>query len=470
MLRAGFPCHRSPPPLSEPDPFQPPTVDCGRTGAGLRLVLAPRSAVPLVNLQLVFRAGAQYDPPDREGLASLLAPLLREGTVLRSGHGIADQAESRGADLFTGVDWEIAFLTIDLLEEDLELGLELLWEVASQPRLAAADFERQKRNRLAKILHRRFQGSCLAEDWFACAVYGEGRYGRTLLGSEASLGRLQPADLAAFYDRGFAGSEARLIVVGRFSPSVLLRCAESLAPSLPSLAPPPVAPTLEPCGAAGGQTLVVDLAAARQTETWIGQPSLPRSHPDFPALQLLNLILGGTFSSRLSVELRERRGLTYQVRSTILSRSGPSPFVVSAALETDSVANVLGLIEAEIDRLRQDLVTSEELEAAKSYLSGSLLRVLASSYELAKYLRKLDGEEPPADSSRRFLEHVRGIDRHELREVACRCFKPRLLTTILVGPADRLRLQLSGPREPIVLDPRQDPTTAGWTPVEAIQR
>jgi len=446
----------SPPPPGEIRPFRFPPFLRTRLANGLTVAAARLPGLPLISIEMVSPAGGQFDPEGQEGIAALSAAVLDEGTVRRSSMEIAAFAERLGGYFTSGADWDVGYLATGLLADHLVSGLELLAEVAVSPTFPEAEIERLRRQRLAEILRRAHDPSALADDRFQREVYRGTVYAHPLLGDRESISRLDRDSLSAFYRRHYGLAGSALIAVGDFEPAALLREVErafALAAPLPAA---PAPPEIRPAPLPGISVHVVDRPGAAQTELRLGHPGVPRTHPDHVPLVVLNTLLGGKFTSRINMNLRERHGYTYGASSRFAARMGPGPFLVSAAVATQSAGAAAREVLHELQRIREALVEPEELDETRSYIVGVFPYTVQTIGDLAKRLETLIVFGLPDDHYTRNLERIAGVSREEILEVARRHLDPERIAVVAVGPAETLEPQLAGLGAVTVWGPQEE--------------
>jgi len=434
---------RSAPPGGELRPFRFPPFLRRRLPNGLTVLAARHANVPLVSLELVVPAGGQHDPPGRAGLATLTASLLDEGTGGRSSLEIAAWVERLGGYLTTGADWDVGYLATGMLSNHWRSGLDVLAEVMEHPTFPAAEVERLRRQRLAEILRREADPSALGDDALSALVYRGTVYAHSLLGNPESVSALTREEIAGFYRRSYTLAGTSLVAVGDLDPEELADAAEeALAGANTAL--PERAPEIRPERLAERTILVVDRPAAAQTELRLGHPAVSRRHPDFVPLTVMNTLLGGKFTSRINLNLRERHGFTYGASSRFVGRIGPGPFLVGAAVATESTGAAVREVLAELERIRTDLVEVEELEDTRSYLSGVFPYTVQTIGDLAKRLETLAIYGLPDDYFDDYVAHLATVTREEVLEVSRRHLDPERIGIVAVGPAEVLEPQLEG--------------------------
>ena len=433
----------APPSPGEIRLFQFPPFLRTRLANGLAVAVARLPDVPLVSMELVAPAGGQFDPEGQAGIAALSAALLDEGTAHRSSIELAAFAERLGGYVTTGADWDVGFLATGLLADHRVAGLELLAEIVSSPTFPEPEIERLRRQRLAEILRRSQDPSALADDRFAREVFRGSVYAHRLVGEVDSLSRLDRGALRTFYQDHYGLDGSVLIAVGDLDPEDLLREAERAFAGGP-MAPAPVRPEIRPAPLTGISVHIVDRPGAAQTELRLGHPGVARTHPDYIPLVVLNTVLGGKFTSRINMNLRERHGYTYGASSRFVARMGAGPFVVNTAVATASAGAAAREVLHELRVIREALIEPEELDETQTYMIGVFPYTVQTIGDLAKRLETLSLFDFPDDYYIRYLETIASVTREEILEMARRHIDPERLVIVAVGPAEVLEPQLEG--------------------------
>jgi zinc protease len=429
-----------PPAPGDRRPFRFPEFRRERLDNGLELVLAPRREIPLVEILLQLPAGSDRNPLERPGLAALTAALVDEGTAERSGPEVAATVERLGGALATRADWNCAGIEAGALASDLATALDLVAEVARRPSFPPAELERLRRQALAELLRRQDQPAVLAEEAQSSTLYGGTPYGALLLGDEAALEALTREEVVSFHAAGYRPAGAALLVAGDFDPEAARRRIEDAFGAWDGASPappPPVRPAQR-----GRRVILVDRPKAAQTELRIAQVGVPRTHPDRTRLGLLNAILGGKFTSRLNLNLRERHGFTYGVTSRFVDRRGPGPFVIAAAVANDVAGAAAREALAEVERLRSEPVGETELAETRDYMLGVFPYTLQTHADVLGRLAELTLWGLPDDHYERALASVAETTSEDLLDLARRHLHPDRAILVAVGPTAQLRPQL----------------------------
>lgn len=434
----------APPPGGELRPFRFPAF-VKRTIPGGPTVYASRVAgVPLVSLELSTRAGALHDPIDRAGLATFTASLIDEGTRRRDSLEIAAWMERLGGYLVSAADWDTGYVAAAMLTQHMEAGLDLLAEIALTPTFPENEIERIRRQRLAELQRRVYDPGAQADDRLAEVIYGGTPYASPLLGREESLRTLDRDALVAFYERHYSLAGSTVVAVGDLDPEDIVRRIEESLVARPGHEPAPAAPPMRPAPLAGISVHIVDRPGAAQTELRLGHAGVPRTHPDWVPLNVLNMVLGGKFTSRINLNLRERHSYTYGANSRFSGRLGPGPFVVDTAVATESVGAATREVFGELRRIREEPVEPYELEETLSYMIGVYPYTLQTVGDVAKRLEILSVYGFPDDYYDTYLERLAAVTREDLLRGAREHLHPDRIAVVAVGPADELAPQLEG--------------------------
>lgn len=441
-----------PPPVGAPRPWRPPSVDETLLGNGLRLYLAVDRSVPLVSVQLVLPGGASLDPPGAPGTASLCSALLTEGTERHDAGALAKRIDRLGASLGAGATADAVVARVAGLGRTLPELVDLLAETVRRPVFPEADVERVRGIRLDSLRQMRDSPAQISADRFAAILFAGTPYAEPVAGTLASVAALGREALATFHRRTFAPGGAALVVSGDFDPAVVLRLVEEAFGDWSGRVP--ATPEIAPTRPAGTRTVLVDRPASVQSTIRIGHPSVPRHHPDWPVLQVLNAILGGKFTSRVNLNLRERHGYTYGASTRFEPRLWGGPFVAAADVQNGATAPSVTELLSELRRIREEPVEPAELDDAKAYLDGVFPYLLETADDLASRLVDRVTFRLPPDH----LETWRGQVAAVTREAVLRGARERIdvdrALVLVVGKADEVAGPLSelGPLETMDID------------------
>jgi predicted Zn-dependent peptidase len=411
---------------------------------GLRVRLVEHRRLPIVALNLVVRAGAVNDPARLPGLASFTASMLTEGgTRTRTATQLSDEVGFLGASLGAGAGQDAASLSGSSLSRHLPKLLDLFTDVAMNPAFRAKDFARVQDQRKVTLLQQRDQPATIAGKAFLKAYWGEGHpYGHYVLGDEASVAAIRPADLAAFHARYWRPANAELVVVGDVSEAELRPLLERTLGkwSAGTAAPAPRAPA----PAAPHVTLLLDKPDAPQTLVMLGMPGLARASPDYVAATVAFQVLGGGMSSRLFRTLREEKGYTYGMGAGEDARRLGGVSVVHGNVKAEVTGAALGDLLGEIRKLREQPVGEAELADARNALVRSLPADFETVGGIAGRVAELVVHGLPDDYWNGYADAVRKVGPADVQRVAGRYLDPARATLVLVGTPAAVRPQLEG--------------------------
>jgi zinc protease len=442
-------------------PYAFPAFERHMLANGLGLVIAPITKLPLVTLLATIDAGAVSDAPGMEGLARLTAQSLSEGAGGRGGAELAEYAERLGTAVSASANWDAAFVQLTILSSQLPDALALLGDVVMDPMLPPGEVERLQNERLAELLQLRAEPRGLADEMLDRVVFAEhARYGRPAGGTETSVAGLTPEAVSACYEALYHPAAATLVVVGDVRPAQVQRLVEARFGQWRGAARSDFAtPDMPP--APGRRVHVVTKTGSPQSELRLGHRGLPRAHPDYFPVVVMNAILGGLFSSRINLNLREAHGYTYGAHSGYEWRRWAGPFSVDAAVQREVTDAAVQEMLREIDRIRDSEVSDSELSLATSYLDGVFPIRYETTSAIASALANLLVYRLPPDYFDRYRERVRAVTVADVREAARAHLDPADLQLVVVGDAETIRQPLEqlafGPLT--VYDDRGEPIT-----------
>ena len=421
-----------PPTLGAPPPLTPPQISTRELPNGLKIVVLEHHELPLVDVMLQVRSGGESDPSSKTGTASLVSALLTEGTANRTALQIADQAAFLGIQLNASSGWEQSTVSLHTPTAQLDSALALFSDVALRPSFPAPDLERVRKIRLTALQQLRDRAPAIADRAFATAVFGaQHPYGRPLAGTEGSIASISRDDIQRFYTTYYRPNNATLLVVGDVRPDDVERRARELFGAW-TRGTVPTSPTATPSGAKGTRVVIVDKPGAEQTSFRVGGIGAPRSTSDYFPLQVMNTILGGSYTSRLNANLRETRGYTYGAFSGFGLRRSAGPFIASAEVVTAKTDSALIEFLKELRAIR-DTVPAEELVKAKRYLQLGLPSSFETTQGIAQEFLPLIAYGIPLDFHASAVQRYGAVTQADVQRVARQYVDPDRLTIVLVG-------------------------------------
>jgi zinc protease len=410
---------------------------------GLRLVVAPVTKLPLVTVIAVVEAGASVEPAGKEGVAALTARLLPEGAAGMDGAALAERFERIGASVDSHADWDVTAVSLTALAKQLPAALALVRDLLRAPEFPEREVTRLKEERLAELLQQRTEPRGLADEHFSHALYvPTARYASPSDGDAKSVRTLTRDDVRAFYAARYRPAATTLVIAGDVTMADASALARDLFGDWVGDRPAP-APAGVDAVQGGRLARVVAKADAPQSEVRVGHRGILRSAPDYFDVMVMNAVLGGLFSSRINLNLREAHGYTYGAFSGFEWRRGAGPFVVSTAVKSDVTAPAVQEILGEIERMRREEIGEEELTLATSYLDGVFPIRYETTAAIAAALANLVIHELPDDYYDRYRERVRAVTTRGVLRAAQQRLHPEQLRVVVVGDPTVIAAPLS---------------------------
>jgi zinc protease len=406
---------------------------------GLSVVAAQHATTPLVTVRAVFDAGSIREDASSAGLADLAIESLDTGAAGRTGDELAWELERLGIELETEAGYDAAFLGATVAVERLGPALARIAEVIRSPDYPAAEVERLRGEQLAEILQRRKDPRALANDMILRFLYpGEHAYGRPLLGLPDRVRELTRERVAGFHERCVRPGRTALVLVGAIPPQQAIDAVASCLGDWSAQG----AWGAPPSAAASPDTTsvhLVDRPGAVQSEIRVAHFGVDRKHPDYYAIRVMNSILGGAFTSRLNLSLREKHGFTYGVRSGFAFRRAPGPFVIQTAVATEVTTKAVEEIVREVRRMHDAGATDTEVDDARDYLAGVVPLEFQTTEQVSARFADLVLYDLPDDY---YADHRAGFEAvttADVGRVAREHLKPDAMTLCVVGDSGAIR-------------------------------
>ncbi len=436
---AGDAIDRTKRPAAKPAPkVMLPQIQKATLPNGLQVWLVEQNELPTVALNLVIQAGSDHDM-NQPGLSSMTADVLDEGTKSRTSLQIAEEIESLGANFGTSSSLDGSFITLNTLTKHLDRALDVFADVLTNPTFPPKEFERLRKQRLTGLIQQRDQPVAIANNAYSYILYGSGHpYGNNPIGTEASLKAMTVDDLSKFYKTYYRPNNATLIVVGdvkmnQITASLEKNLAGWQKGDVPSFTVP------EPRQVDKMRVYLVDKPGAAQSEVRIGYPALARSTPDFFPVVVMNRLLGGQFTSRINLNLRERHGYTYGARSGFTFQKGVGPFTASGAIVTAKTDSALREFLNEIDLMHQKGMSAEELEFVKKGLIGAFALSFETPSQIAGSLQNIVLYNLPEDYYQNYLQNIDAVPLGEVSRVSQKYLDASKMAMVVVGDLAKIK-------------------------------
>jgi zinc protease len=409
---------------------------------GMALYVVEEHNLPIVSANVVLRSGSATDPVDRPGLAGFTASMLDEGTDKRDALAIANEVHSLGASLNTGSQTDGSNANVRALKQNATASMGILSDVVLHPSFPQKEVERVRNDRLTDLLQQRDRPWPTALRVMNACLYGPTHpYGHTQLGTEESLKKLTRDDLVAFYQKTFSPKNAALIVVGDVTEAEAKKLAEdAFGPwkgAASTVAVPQAGATI------ASRVVIVDKPGSRQSNVLVGQMGVKRSDPDYEKLDVMNTVLGGLFSSRINLNLREDKGYSYGAFSFIGQNRGVGPLMAGAAVRSDVTGPSIDEILKEVTKLRDSGITPDELKLAKESITRSLPANFETSGSTAGTIASIYMYDLPLNYYQTLPGRLDAITASDILEVAKRHLVPERMLVVAVGDRSQIESQIT---------------------------
>ena len=423
---------------------------------GLRVWTVEHHAVPLVSFHALLPVGASADPADRPGLAAIASDMLDEGCGNLDAMELHDTLGRIGGHLDSEIGSDATILTLSSLSRFADRASSLLADMLVRPRFEMRDFQRVRELRLNRLIQLRDLAPALADRAFTKLLYRDHPYGHMPLGTEESLESMTLGEVTTFHASMFAPSRMTVVAAGDATHEALVSSVESafggwsLASAVEDL-PDPTAWTLP--APPDERIAIIHRPAAAQSELRIGHIGVSRRTPDYHALLVLNIVLGGQFVSRINMNLRQDKGYTYGARTSFDFRRGAGPFVLSASVQSE--ATIESVIEAlnELRAIRGDRpVTATELQTGRAALTRGFPRNFETAEQISRGAAQLALYDLPDDYFSTFVPKVLAVDEAAVTKAAEQHIDPTRFVTVIVGDREKVspgvsRLNMGTPAE-----------------------
>jgi zinc protease len=419
-------------------PFQPPKILEGRLANGIRLLVVERHELPIVAVQISIDRGADQAPP---GVGAFTGAMLLAGTKTKSALQLSDDLTGLGATYGAHVDFDSATVEGQVLTPNVDGLLETLSDVLRNPAFDKKELERERSKRLTALQQENDSPKEILGKAVARVVYPKDHpYASTLLGDEKGLKQIGAPDLRRFHAKFFQPDHTTVALAGDISLDDAAAKVGKVFGGWKGASKPAPSPGDPPAPDDKAARLVlIDRPGASQSNMAVALPGVPRSSKDFDAILVMNAILGGQFSSRLNLNLREKHAYTYGAGSFFDFRHGPGPFRAGGAMVRESTEAAGREILKEVERMRTDLVTDEELADAKANLIKQLPARFETAGATAGTLAALSVYGLPLDEFATRPERLRKITTEDVKRVAEAYLRPERLRLVVVGDAAKVK-------------------------------
>jgi predicted Zn-dependent peptidase len=430
---------QAPPAGGPPKPFTVPAHETYTLANGMKVTLVPYGNLPKVTLSLVVRTGNLNEPADMPGLADIAGTLMKEGTTTRSSKQIAEESARMGGAVSVTVSVDETDVDTDVLSEFGARAAALLADVAQHPLFPESELPRLKNDALRQLSISKSVPQSMALERFRKILYGDHPYG-TVFSTPESINKTTVGDIKKYYDGNFGAARAHLYVAGRFDAAEMKKAiAASFNGWAKGAAPAINQPKVKPQHVLD----VTDRPGAAQSTLLVGLPVPDPTSPDAIPLAVTNALLGGSFGSRITSNIREQKGYTYSPRSEVSRRYHDAYWAESADVTTQYTGPSLKEIFGEIDRLAKEQPSDAELKGIQSYMSGLFVIQNSSRSALIGQLRYADFQGLGEDYLKTYVQKVNAVTPADVQKQTAEYIKPDQMTIVVIGDKAKISDQLA---------------------------
>ncbi len=407
---------------------------------GMILLLSEKHDIPMITISMAIKAGSIVEPDGKPGLASVTASLLTQGTERRSAQEISSEIDFIGGSLSTGGGDDFSSASLKVLKKDVRAGLDLLSDVLLHPAFSQKEIDRKVKSLLADIQRQKDEPGIVASQAFDKLVYGNHPYGRTNDEVAAYLPKLTRQDIIDFYRARFSPKDTIIAVVGDTTQQEIIpllnQYFKGWKQAEQAIAPATVPPEID--------SMVVKKIDKKITQANIdlGNIGITRENPDYYAAMIMNYILGGGgFSSRLMDNIRDNKGLAYDVHSGFSAQKESGIFTVSIQTKNESANEVIAETLKEVRRIQNEPVSEKELADAKAYLTGSFPLRMDTSAKIAGMLTSIEFYNLGLDYPQRYPGLINSVSREDIQRVARKYLHPDKMVIVVVADQEKAKLK-----------------------------
>jgi zinc protease len=405
---------------------------------GMKVYLVEEHALPIVSASLVSRAGSETNPKGKEGLAALVAETMGDGTESRDLKKLADDEELIGTSIYPNATMDASSAGLTVLTNNADRGIDLLADVVEHPAFRPEDLDRRKRQRLVRIAQETDSVMMMAQRVGPKLVFGDTPYGESPTGTTESVQGLTREDATGFYAEHFGPADSALVIAGDVTAADARRFAEQYFGKWSGTASQavtlPPAPEMQPT-----RVVIVDKPGAPQTALAAFGVGVPANSPELPTLQVMNYTLGGSFASRINMNLREVHGYTYGANSRFQPYRAGGQFLAGGLVRTDVTAPAAKELMKEIAQFPSNPPSEAELNASKDALVQSLPGQFETTYSEAGAMSGIFVYDRPLDYYAKLPERFRAVTAEDVARVAKEYLHPNAL--VIVAAGDRTKIE-----------------------------
>ncbi len=409
---------RSKPPKSKHSKDVPfPEFFESKSSNGIDVIVIEDNSLPVISVRFVFKAGSYFDE-GKTGLSSFVTDMLSKGTDEMTATEIAEKIDYYGATLSYGTDSDANFISIYTLEKYFDKVFNIVSSILNKPSFKEEEIERLRIQKVNSIKSMKDESDYLSNRAFKSRVYGDSPYAMPVEGLTDSVSKINRDDIYEYYVNNFTPSNLIVAFVGNISPEIAMTYIENNfgSQSTVDIAEIKNAFSFKPI--VTPEVLIVNKKDAVQSSLKIGQLSVSRKEADFFPVYIMNNILGGSFTSRINYNLREKNGFTYGARSYFEFNKFAGDFSVETEVKTGITAAAISEILKELNVMRNEFVTDEELTSMKNYITGNFPLQLETPNSIASKVISLKLYDLENDFYSRYISNVNKVTKEQIKDAA----------------------------------------------------
>jgi len=441
MCLALFPLYgqkQTPPEGGKPKNFTLPEIENFKLDNGLQVSMVHYGILPKASLQLVLRVGNINEKPDEVWLADLTGDMLKEGTTTLTSRQIAEKAADMGGSVDVSVGPDQMNMGGSVLQEFAPDMVQLMADMVEHPAFPETEIGRLKKNMLRRLTVQKNQPRSQAIEKFDAVLYGDHPYGR-IFPTPTMINSYDLQKVKAFYLANYGAKRAHLYIVGKFDGPAVRKAVEAAFKDWKPGSDPFI---LKPSPKSEKKVYLIDRPGAPQSTIYLGLPVADPSSPDFLPLMVMNNLLGGSFASRITSNIREDKGYTYSPHSQVTTHYRDAYWLEVADVTTKFTGPSLKEIFYEIKRLQQEPPSAEELKGIQNYMAGTFVLRNSNPGSIINQLAFMNLHGLDASYLRDYVKNVYAVTPEQVQEMARRYLKTDRMTIVVVGDKKVVKRQL----------------------------
>jgi len=429
------------PPSSEKLKFTAPGIQNFNLKNGLRIFFSEKRDLPIVRINFLVNSGSRFDPSDKRGLCNLLTMCIDEGAGKFNALQLADEFEMLGAQFSVSCDADVSIISLQILNENFIQALKLIGDVITEPHFKDDDFKREKNKVLVRLNQSKAEPDYIADVSFEYFLFGQDSpYAYPVIGIEPTVQNIEANFIRDVYKNNFAPLNSTVIAVGNINVNLLQNELEQVFGGW-NRTPVAVNSKIK-INRTKRKVFIINKPDAVQTEIRTGHMATKRDEKDFFQKQIINLILGGQFSSRLNLNLREKNGYTYGVHSRFNYSKDAGYFAISTSVDVNNSANALREIYLEIEKISGG-INNEELSFAKSSLTKKYPSNFETYRQITANISTKVIYELADNYFETYIDKINSMDLIDVNRIAVNSISPNELISVLVGDSKLIFSQLN---------------------------